>query len=175
MNDFNIQAASLISGVSVHQIRAWERRYNAVSPKRLDNNFRSYTQEDITRLKLLGMLTKNGIAISKIASLDVAELQYQNELLTPQENPRLELHKSSEDKVKLDFLLSFFNVKKMDILKYEVTKFETLNSITEILIPLIKRIILQSDFKNDDNQILLVTLIEQINKISTQASHKSAS
>ena len=175
MNDFNIQAASLISGVSVHQIRAWERRYNAVRPRRLDNNFRSYTQEDITRLKLLGTLTKHGIAISKIAALDVAELQYQTDLLTPLENNRTEIQNGNDDKAQLGFLLSFLSAKKLDILKYEVTKFHTLNSIIEILIPLMKRVMVQSDLTSDDTQSLLATLIEQINKISTQACHKSAS
>ena len=51
MNDFNIQAASMMSGVSVHQIRAWEKRYHALNPRRLGNNFRSYTHENIERLK----------------------------------------------------------------------------------------------------------------------------
>ncbi len=174
MNDFNIQAASLISGVSVHQIRAWERRYSAIMPKRLGNNFRSYTQEEITKLKLLAKLTKHGIAISKIAALDVVELQYQYDLLLSNESQQTDITKGNADKEKLAFLLSFLSAHKLDILKYEVTKLNTLNSIIEILIPLIKSVMLQSDFNNDENQILLATLIEQINKISTHACHKSA-
>jgi hypothetical protein len=38
-----------------------------------------------------------------------------------------------------------------------------------------KRVMVQSDLTSDDSQSLLATLIEQINKISTQACHKNAS
>ena len=173
MNDFNIQAASLISGVTVHQIRAWERRYNAVRPKRLGNNFRSYTQENISRLKLLGILTRHGIAISKIAPLETFELQGQYDLLVANEKPRTDVSHYKENKEKLGFLMMFLSAKKIEILKHEVTKFETLSSVTEILIPIIKRLMSDSAFKEQEYKDLLNTLIDQINRISNQASNNS--
>jgi DNA-binding transcriptional MerR regulator len=171
MNDFNIQAASLISGVTVHQIRAWERRYNAVRPSRMHNNFRSYTQDDITRLNLLGILTKHGIAISKIASLDITELQKQHELLATSPKIQDEDSFSKDSKERLGILLAFLYAKKIDILKHEITKLHTLNSVIEILIPLTKQIMQQASFHSDDSAKMLVgSVIEQINSILTQAS-----
>ena len=170
MNDFNIQAASLISGVSQHQIRAWEKRYDAVIPRRLDNNFRSYTQENITRLKLLGYLTRCGIAISKIAKLSTSELQTQSELLRQDEKSKVDEGVFKDAKEKLEFLLVFLSNKKTDIVKHEISKFQTLSAVTQVLIPLMKQIMNSSDFKNAELQALLSTIIENVNRISVQVA-----
>lgn len=169
MNDYNIQAASLISGVTVHQIRVWEKRYQAVVPRRLGNNFRSYTKDDIKRLKLLGLLVKNGIAISRIATLHLDELHQQYESLgLSVRQPKIENH-SDDNKNKLDFLMCFLNTNKIDILKHEVVKLQTLTSVTEVIIPLARKILLNPNLKEDKTQELLSVLIEQINSISDQA------
>ena len=172
MNDFNIQAASLISGVTVHQIRAWERRYNAVMPMRMDNNFRSYTQKDISRLNLLGVLSKRGIAISKIASLDTAELQRQHDLLVTSYKIQDDDSVTKDSKELLAFLLAFFKAKQLDILKHEVAKLQTLNSVIEVLIPLMRQTMKLSNLDSDNDAKMLVgNLIEQINKILTKTAN----
>jgi DNA-binding transcriptional MerR regulator len=171
MNDFNIQAASLFSGVSVHNIRAWERRYNAVIPKRLYNNFRSYSQDDLARLKLLGILTKLGISISKISALKNHELREQIELLGHNEKFLQNEESTKETEEALNLLLVFLSNKKTDILKHELSKFQTCNSIIEILIPIGKKVNLQSSFNEEDKQSIFEVLFEQINKIITKENH----
>ena len=169
MNDFNIQAAATISGVTVYQIRAWEKRYNAVTPKRSDNNFRSYTQENITRLKLLGALTLHGISISKLANLETKDLQDQYDLLTMQDRQKAEASIQHETKEKLDLLITFLQTKKFQFFKHEVTKNQTFSSVGEILVPLIKQVLNDSTLNKDEINDLVGTLLDQIKKVSITA------
>lgn len=63
------------TGLTAHVIRAWERRYSAVTPTRTDTNRRLYTDEDIERLSLLRLATAAGHSISQIAQLPTDELR----------------------------------------------------------------------------------------------------
>jgi MerR family transcriptional regulator, light-induced transcriptional regulator len=70
-----ISTVSKRSGVKSDLVRAWERRYQAVTPTRTDGGHRVYTDLDIARLKLLNQATNNGHSISQIAQLSLDELQ----------------------------------------------------------------------------------------------------
>ncbi len=63
----SIQYAAQRAGLTPHVIRAWEKRYHAVSPERTDTNRRLYSSDDVERLRLLGLLTNHGHRISDIA------------------------------------------------------------------------------------------------------------
>lgn len=63
------------TGLKPDLIRAWERRYNAIEPQRTEGRHRLYSDEDIERLRLLGLLTNAGHSISRIAHLDDAQLR----------------------------------------------------------------------------------------------------
>lgn len=64
---YNIKAAANLAGLTPFVIRAWEKRYSAIDPDRSDTNRRLYNEDEIEKLKLLSVLTKNGHAISTIA------------------------------------------------------------------------------------------------------------
>lgn len=64
----SILVASRRSGLSQHVIRAWEKRYQVLSPCRCERNQRLYSDEDIERLKVLRDLTQQGHRISRIAT-----------------------------------------------------------------------------------------------------------
>ena len=63
------------TGLSVHTIRVWEKRYGAVRPIRAANNRRLYSDEDIERLRLLRQATMAGHSIGQIAQSPIAELK----------------------------------------------------------------------------------------------------
>ena len=67
---YSIGMVSARTGLSVHVIRAWERRYGAVVPARSATGRRIYSQGDIDHLVLLKRLTDRGMRISHIAGLD---------------------------------------------------------------------------------------------------------
>lgn len=74
-NKYNIKAVSLITGISVHTIRAWERRYSALTPERTDTNRRLYAEFEIEKLSLLAEAIKKGHTISNIANYSIDELK----------------------------------------------------------------------------------------------------
>ena len=41
---YPIKVVSHLTGLSIHVIRAWEKRYNVVVPKRTDTNRRLYSK-----------------------------------------------------------------------------------------------------------------------------------
>ena len=71
---YQIGAASKLTGISVDTLRAWERRYAAVVPKRGDRR-RGYGQGDIERLILLRRVVERGHAIRSVAGLPDMELR----------------------------------------------------------------------------------------------------
>ncbi len=72
---YTIQMASKISGVGVHTIRAWEKRYKALEPYRDTSGHRVYTKTDIEKLMLLSELCLLGYSISKVANLTIVDLK----------------------------------------------------------------------------------------------------
>jgi DNA-binding transcriptional MerR regulator/methylmalonyl-CoA mutase cobalamin-binding subunit len=69
-----IQHLSEKTGVSVHVIRMWEKRYDALKPERTKTNRRVYSERDLERLRLLKELNENGKRIGIVASLSNEEL-----------------------------------------------------------------------------------------------------
>jgi MerR family transcriptional regulator, light-induced transcriptional regulator len=62
------------TGISLHVLRAWERRYGVVEPMRTEGGQRLYTDADIVRLRLLRRVTEAGRNISQVAQLTEQEL-----------------------------------------------------------------------------------------------------
>jgi DNA-binding transcriptional MerR regulator/methylmalonyl-CoA mutase cobalamin-binding subunit len=62
---YNIKQASIRSGVSVPLIRAWERRYSLVHPRRTPSGYRLYDDEAIATLTRVRELTQTGWTASE--------------------------------------------------------------------------------------------------------------
>ena len=67
---FAIGTVAGLTGVDVHTIRAWERRYAAIAPNRTQTGHRRYGEPQIQRLHLLRAVTDLGEPIGSVASLD---------------------------------------------------------------------------------------------------------
>lgn len=59
----------------MHVIRAWEKRYHAVTPQRTDTDRRLYCESDVQRLILLKHLVERGFSIGQIAMLSDQQLK----------------------------------------------------------------------------------------------------
>jgi MerR family transcriptional regulator, light-induced transcriptional regulator len=70
---YPIRAVAQMTGISLDTLRAWERRYEAVTPLRGERG-RMYTEADVIRLRQLGALVDRGHAIGTIARLDQGQL-----------------------------------------------------------------------------------------------------
>ena len=75
LGQYLISTVSKRSGVKSDLVRAWERRYQAVTPTRTAGGHRVYNDQDIARLKLLHKATTNGHSISLIALFSLSDLK----------------------------------------------------------------------------------------------------
>jgi len=71
----SIKAAAKLAGITPYLIRAWERRYKAVTPERTPTNRRLYSDQDIEKLILLHRATMKGESIGQVAGLSIEELR----------------------------------------------------------------------------------------------------
>jgi MerR family transcriptional regulator, light-induced transcriptional regulator len=72
--EYGIGAVARLTGISVDTLRAWERRYAAVVPRR-HARVRLYDETDLARLRVLRELTTQGHAIGRLASLSLEALE----------------------------------------------------------------------------------------------------
>ena len=73
-DSFSVKAMTRLTGLNEHTLRAWERRYGAVIPKRGDNGRRVYSRQDVEKLRNISALVDRGFAIGRIAKLSDLEL-----------------------------------------------------------------------------------------------------
>lgn len=66
---FRIHVAAEMCGISEGLIRAWERRYGVLKPKRTPSGYRAYTTADIELLRRLKKLTEEGVSIAEAVKL----------------------------------------------------------------------------------------------------------
>ena len=71
---YPIRAASRLTGIGIDTLRAWERRYGAVTPTR-DDRGRMYTEVDVARLRLLNGAVEQGHSIGRLAALSDDQLR----------------------------------------------------------------------------------------------------
>lgn len=70
-----IQAVERETGVSKELLRMWERRYHFPTPARDAQGDRIYSQDQISKLRLLRRLIDNGFRPGKIIALETDELE----------------------------------------------------------------------------------------------------
>ena len=71
---YPIRAVSKLTGIGIDTLRAWERRYSAVTPAR-DDRGRMYTDADVARLRLLQGAVMRGHSIGRVAALGDEQLR----------------------------------------------------------------------------------------------------
>lgn len=75
MKQYQIGAVAKLTGLTVHNLRVWEKRHSAVDTQRTDSGHRVYSDEAVERLKLLKRCVDNGMSISSIAAMSDDELR----------------------------------------------------------------------------------------------------
>lgn len=75
MKLYSIGAVAKLTGLSVHNLRVWEKRHQAVTTERTDSGRRLYSETALQRLQLLKRCVDQGLAISTLAHLSERELE----------------------------------------------------------------------------------------------------
>jgi DNA-binding transcriptional MerR regulator len=60
------------TGVAAHQLRAWERRYGLLKPRRSAGNYRLYSPADEARVRLMQRYLREGVSAAHAAELTIA-------------------------------------------------------------------------------------------------------
>jgi DNA-binding transcriptional MerR regulator len=74
MNSFTISQLQQFSGINVHSIRAWEKRYDALKPNRSEGNTRHYNGNQLRRLLNIVGLMNSEYKISELCSMSDSQL-----------------------------------------------------------------------------------------------------
>ncbi len=64
---YSVKQASELTGLTLNQVRLWERRYKLVSPERAPNGYRLYSRENLDVLRYARQETQKGVSIHVIA------------------------------------------------------------------------------------------------------------
>jgi DNA-binding transcriptional MerR regulator len=74
MDRYSLADLEKLTGIMAGTIRIWERRYHIIKPHRTDTNRRWYDDDDLKRIINIAILNRNGLKISKIATLTDQEI-----------------------------------------------------------------------------------------------------
>lgn len=90
MKKYSVKAVSTMTGITPDTLRAWERRYQAVSPQREPGGRRWYDEAAVVRLNLLKQAVDRGHAIGMVAPLPDETLKELLQTAEMQESDALE-------------------------------------------------------------------------------------
>ncbi len=126
--EYTIQMVAKLSGVGVHTIRAWEKRYQAIIPARDMSGHRVYSKLDLEKLMLLNKACHLGFSISKIANLNINELKNKlqemgvESLESNLDVPKPENNRYVEVQQSMTIILMALKAYKLDIVSKELFK-----------------------------------------------------
>lgn len=86
---YSLGAVARLTGLSAHVLRAWERRYGAVTPLRTAGGTRRYRESDVARLRLLRAAVSAGHSISEVANASEEELSHRLDMAPSLPEPAL--------------------------------------------------------------------------------------
>ncbi len=72
---YPMRVVTRLTGLPANTIRVWERRYQAIAPRRTGGNARRYSADDVRKLQLLRDLTSRGHRIGDVAARTIRELE----------------------------------------------------------------------------------------------------
>lgn len=72
---YSIKDLEHLSGIKAHTIRAWENRYDLITPFRTDTNIRYYVDSHLKKILNIAVLVKGGMRISSVAKMSEQEIR----------------------------------------------------------------------------------------------------
>lgn len=88
---YNLKAVIIEVGINPVTLRAWERRYDLVKPKRSPGGHRLYSRQDIEMLKWLKERQAEGLSISSAVEMWKSQHQYEQDRSQLIKTPVLEI------------------------------------------------------------------------------------
>jgi DNA-binding transcriptional MerR regulator len=128
-----------LSGVPIHTIRIWERRYNALEPQRSLGGTRFYSDQDLKRLLNIVSLQQAGIKISQACSLSGAQM---DALLEEDLNTSISSHAGHEFYISqlLKAGVDYNEFGFITLLDRCISDYGMLDCYKEVMFPLLQRL-----------------------------------
>lgn len=141
----SVKAICQLTGINEHTLRAWERRYSVVKPRRLENGRRVYSIEDLEKLKLIALLIRKGFLIGHIASHTLRQLSslLSEAAQTPDvsDEDRAAQTRAEELAARLEEAVSRYELLKINILLTQAkAEFGIREYLFQVILPLMNRV-----------------------------------
>ncbi|GBF11590.1 MerR family transcriptional regulator [Tepidibacillus sp. HK-1] len=133
---YNVKAISKKLGIQPGTLRAWERRYKIVTPKRNEVGHRIYSEHDLMVLKWLVDKVQQGFTISQAVDLLLEEEKNLTSLIPSDEI--LNLKKEEIQKKIFNSLLEFNEVEAEELINYALSFYQVETILMDILLPIAK-------------------------------------
>lgn len=136
---FSIQQVSELTGLSKQVIRKWEDRYGIITPQRLENGYRVYSQFEVDLLKKTVQFIEEGFAIKQAAILAKKSLEESLEQTSQSEHSQLSVYDNYIN------LLEEYGFAGNDVMLMQTLQLVHLNHGMEnclnyVIVPFLKRI-----------------------------------
>ncbi len=127
---YPIRTVSTLTGVNPITLRAWERRYGLVRPRRTAGGHRVYTRKDIDQIHRILAMVENGVAIGRV-----------NDALSEGRMTRARVLKKdpwTEFRGRMTAAISQFDESRLEDVYEELLSLHPLERVTrEVLLPLL--------------------------------------
>ncbi len=133
---FNIRDLENLSNIKAHTIRAWEKRYQLLTPQRANSNDRIYNIEDLQKLLNVSLLNSKGVKISEIAELKTSKLTSKVKEVALLSNNNTDFYLSRFKVSMMSFDSQLFNSIYFKLMK----QFSTKEIFLDYFMPLLKEI-----------------------------------
>jgi MerR family transcriptional regulator, light-induced transcriptional regulator len=187
MGILNISGLAKLVGMNVHTIRAWERRYNALQPERSPAGQRTYSIEDVEKLKKLKHLNEMGMSIGRIANLSLHELAIleQDKSLVTHVEPKKEPSQAAVSAEEIENLItdtidSLYQY-DVDAISYNLNKYRIQMSakdfVLQVISPLfhlVSRMVLELKLNIAQEHILFAIVRDQISFLITPIANENS-
>jgi MerR family transcriptional regulator, light-induced transcriptional regulator len=88
---YEIHEVAELTGLAPARLRAWERRYDVVRPRRMPNGYRAYTADQVALLRAFARMIEGGGRIGDLVARPREEILSQAETRFPQDSPHAAL------------------------------------------------------------------------------------
>ena len=144
----SIGELSGMTGIGVHTLRVWEKRYGAPHSQRLPSGHRRYPKEEVPRLKAIASALESGYRASKVVTATMEELQGLMGLAAfsqPKSGPESKKQdKLASDKTVIESWIQMIHAGKDDALlsgfHEQFGRHGALDFICDFAVPLLERI-----------------------------------
>ena len=128
--NYNIQMISKLTGIGIHTLRIWERRYKVVEPERNQAGHRQYSEQDLEKLQYLAKIMSLGGRISEYANLSTEQLKSIWSDIAPKYEKKkigvvsdtVEVDANIDKQASVTHLLLAIEGYKLDIISHEIHK-----------------------------------------------------